>query len=358
MTTLVVSDLHLGAFSELDLARRDPYREALVEAARASERLVLLGDVLELRELGARTALERARPLLAALADVLRGREVVVVAGNHDHPLARPLVERARLAGEPLSPFAAPVAAEAVGGLAAAFAEHLAPARVAVAYPGVALRSDVYATHGHYLDLHLTVPKIESLAAAVLARMRGRGWRPRTADEHERTLSPLYALLAELAELAPATALVAGGRLSRKVWLSANGSRIRPLARARAAAVAGGVRGALVALRAAGIDSFAPQIDGATLRRAGLRAIAAVASALELEERYRHLVFGHTHRAGPLPGDAPAEWRTARGTQLWNSGCWIAEPALAGSNGLGGYAPGYAVLVPERGEPLVKRLVG
>ena len=30
-----------------------------------------------------------------------------------------------------------------------------------LAYPGVWLRPDVYATHGHYVDLHITVPSFE-----------------------------------------------------------------------------------------------------------------------------------------------------------------------------------------------------
>ena len=39
-----------------------------------------------------------------------------------------------------------------------------------LAYPGLRLRPDVYATHGHYLDLHLTVPRLESIAASAMGR--------------------------------------------------------------------------------------------------------------------------------------------------------------------------------------------
>ena len=56
------------------------------------------------------------------------------------------------------------------GPLAVALAEHAAPARVAVAYPGVWLRDDVYAIHGHYADIHTTVPTFERLAAGAMAR--------------------------------------------------------------------------------------------------------------------------------------------------------------------------------------------
>ena len=35
-------------------------------------------------------------------------------------------------------------------------ADWAAPARTRVAYPGLWVRPDVYAMHGHYLDAHLT----------------------------------------------------------------------------------------------------------------------------------------------------------------------------------------------------------
>jgi hypothetical protein len=38
-----------------------------------------------------------------------------------------------------------------------------------------------------------------------------------------------------------------------------------------------------------------------------------------------HVLFGHTHRAGPLPGDDPAEWSTLSGRRLWNTGNWYLE---------------------------------
>ena len=39
----------------------------------------------------------------------------------------------------------------------------------------------------------------------------------------------------------------------------------------------------------------------------------------------RHVVFGHTHRSGPLPDDDASEWRLAGGAQLTNTGCWVYE---------------------------------
>ena len=62
VTTLVVSDLHLGAQTRTDVAA--PARAARAAARRARRRathLVLLGDVLELRDGPRDSALEAAR---------------------------------------------------------------------------------------------------------------------------------------------------------------------------------------------------------------------------------------------------------------------------------------------------------
>ena len=53
MKTLVVSDLHLGAARRVDLLRRPELRAPLLEALARGDRLVLLGDALELRETAA-----------------------------------------------------------------------------------------------------------------------------------------------------------------------------------------------------------------------------------------------------------------------------------------------------------------
>ena len=93
--------------------------------------------------------------------------------GNHDHELLAPWLERRARDGPP-PPLGLETAVdgepeEALGELAG----WLAPARVRAAYPGVWLRDDVYATHGHYADLHLTMPTLERLAAGVMGRIVG-----------------------------------------------------------------------------------------------------------------------------------------------------------------------------------------
>ena len=47
--TLIVSDLHLGGLSGVDLLRRPQLRASLLAELDGVDRLVLLGDVLELR---------------------------------------------------------------------------------------------------------------------------------------------------------------------------------------------------------------------------------------------------------------------------------------------------------------------
>jgi hypothetical protein len=71
-----------------------------------------------------------------------------------------------------------------------------------------------------------------------------------------------------------------------------------------------------------------------------------------------HAIFGHTHRAGPLAEDDRAEWRTARGTQLMNVGCWVYEASFLGdSPGRSPYRPGFAAIVEENGAPELVNLL-
>ncbi|HEY6464335.1 MAG TPA: hypothetical protein VIY73_29410, partial [Polyangiaceae bacterium] len=64
--TLVVSDLHLGTRAGVDVVRRDRVRDALLAALDGVDRLVLLGDTLELRQSAVPVVLERAAPVLRA----------------------------------------------------------------------------------------------------------------------------------------------------------------------------------------------------------------------------------------------------------------------------------------------------
>ena len=67
MATAVISDLHLGAVSGADVTRRPEVTDRLAAALARADRLVVLGDLLELRERRADEVLELAAPVLAAI---------------------------------------------------------------------------------------------------------------------------------------------------------------------------------------------------------------------------------------------------------------------------------------------------
>jgi Calcineurin-like phosphoesterase len=240
--TALVSDLHVGILVGADVARRDEARAALAEAVADADRLVLLGDIVELRERPLAKALEVARPLIEALGGALAGRRVILVGGNHDHAFAEPWLARLRLDGEAL-PSAAewPVGIE--DGAAGRIAAGMPDCEVTLAYPGLWLRPDVYATHGHYLDLHLTVPRLESIAASAMGKLTKLGQTPQSAAEYETILGPMYAFYGGLAQGASARVLARGGSFSRTVWQRVSDGRAPDApSHEPAAAVAGGPR--------------------------------------------------------------------------------------------------------------------
>ncbi|MDO8209197.1 metallophosphoesterase [Conexibacter sp. CPCC 206217] len=341
--TLVISDLHLGNRSGSDLLRRPDLRAALSEALDGIERVVLLGDAVELRQGPARVALAASRPFFEELG-ASGVAEVVLVPGNHDHALVAPWLERRRRDEQPPALGLEQDAAWEDGDAIAQIASWLAPARLRLAYPGVWLRDDVYATHGHYLDRHTTVPTFERLSAGVMGRIVGRpaahGAGP---DDYEAALAPIYAWSYALAQHAGggdggageggasggagARTGGAGGRgaagtqgISVKVWSTLAGDGHRPLRRrALAAAFPLGV----AAINRTGIGPVKADISGRALGVAGARAMADAATALGIGAP--HVIFGHTHRAGPLPGDDPSVWRGDGPVRLHNTGTWVFE---------------------------------
>jgi hypothetical protein len=345
MRTAVVSDLHLGALGGADVTRDPGVRERLIEALAGSERVVLLGDALELRERPLAEALDVAGPFVEALGTALAGRKLVLVPGNHDHALAEPWLARLRLEGEDLAPDGEwPVGPE--DGPAGRLAAAMPDVGLRLAYPGVWLRPDVYATHGHYLDLDLTVPRLESLAASAMGRLTGRGRNCASAADYEAVLGPIYAFYERLAEGAGPGALSRGGTLSRTVWKRVTGEgRAGRVLLGRVA-----IPGAVGALNRFGLGPFRSELTGVELRRAGLLAMGRVAAALAPGAEY--VVFGHTHRAGPLPGDDLAEWTTLSGSRLWNSGTWFHESAFVRDGDLRNpYLPGTLLTLEEEGPP-------
>jgi predicted phosphodiesterase len=350
--TAVVSDLHLGALGGADVARDGAELDALVEAVKDADRLVLLGDVVELRERPLAESLEVARAVFEALGRALAGRPVVLVPGNHDHAFAEPWLGGMRLEAQALGP----ETEWKVGpddGAAGRIAGWMPDVELSLAYPGLHLREDVYATHGHYLDLHLTIPRLESIAASAMARMTGRGKASRSASDYEAIMAPLYAFYASLAQGASPASLSRGGSVSRDVWrrVSANG---RPtVARFLLGRVT--IPGAVAALNGLGLGPFRATLTGEELRRAGLLAMARVAEVLA--PGAEHVIFGHTHRPGPLAGDEQAEWTTLSGSRLWNTGSWLYESAFVTTPGESPYWPGTVLTLEDSGPPRVENVL-
>jgi predicted phosphodiesterase len=347
VATAIVSDLHLGTATEADVARRPEALERLADALGRADRVVFLGDLIELRERPTAAVIEDVAPVLGRLGEATAGKPVCVVPGNHDHQLVSSALERARLAGDP--PGVADVYAPRDGDLGRRVAELMPASELTFSYPGLWLRDDVYATHGHYLDVHMTVPRVESLIAVAVQRYGtglGAGG-PRTTADYESVFRPLYALADALAQNAEARPHVRRNSVSRSVWRAATGhggsGRLKQALIGRVA-----IPGAVAAVNLLGLRQFRPDVSAEELRRAGLRAMAEVVGRLGVEADF--VLFGHTHRAGPLDGESD-EWTTASGTRLVNTGSWIDEVFADGAGPASPYWPGRVTWLDETGPP-------
>ncbi len=383
MRTLILSDLHLGSVARSDLLRRPELRAPLLAAAERVDRVVLLGDVLELRHGPPREALAVARPFFEDLGRALAGRELVVLAGNHDHAMIEPWLARRAEQQEPerLGLEQLLTAAEA-SPMVERFAEWASPARVSAAYPGLWVRPDVYATHGHYLDCHLTVPTLERLSMGVMSRLLGRPTDSfNTVEDYESVTAPMYSWRHAMARDARtgdalngiatvhAWHVLGGGGSRRGAGGSASNGRgprrrrASLTSRLRRRAIVHGFPVAVAALNRAGLGPLRAEVSSGELRGAGLRAMGEVAERLGLGEN--HVVFGHTHRTGPLPGDDAREWNRPastpggpRGARLINAGCWTYDSIfLTETPGESPYWPGTCVLVEGSSPPTLERLL-
>jgi predicted phosphodiesterase len=340
LRSLVISDLHLGTASGADLLRYPEHRRPLIERLHDIDRLVILGDGIELREIPARTAAQHIRPLLEeASAHV---GEVVMVPGNHDYALINGWIEtRLQQEQPPTLSLTERIEPKDAGPVA----EHLAGyANLTIAYPGIRLRDDVFATHGHYADLHTRVPTFERLAVGAMMRYVAPLPERATPEDYEVCLAPLYAWMHALAQRARPGAVHAGQGASARTWVRLAESGPRALL------LKGGCTGAVAFLNRIGIGPVQRDVSGPALRVAYLDAINEVKRRLGIDAE--HLIWGHSHRPGPLPRDDPREW-----AGIVNSGSWVLQRHFLKEPG-SPYRPGTAVLVEESGPPQVIRLVG
>jgi hypothetical protein len=112
----------------------------------------------------------------------------------------------------------------------------------------------------------------------------------------------------------------------------------------------------VAALNLAGVGPLRPVITAAELRKAGLVAIGRVLDGMGVQAD--HVIFGHTHRSGPWPGDDQTEWHTGGGTRLWNTGSWLYERAfLRDRPQENPYWPGNVVTLPDQGDPQLRNVL-
>jgi hypothetical protein len=351
MRTAIVSDLHLGSANGEDLGRDPAIRRILLDEIRDADRLVLLGDVLELRQLPMARVLETVRPFFEELGEAMAGRRIVLVPGNHDHRLAEPLLDEVALAGDTLG---LEHRGLPTGEPATRIAGWLGRAELGIAYPGVWLRDDVYATHGHYMDCHMSLPRLECVAAAAVMRAGGQPPEPASPVDYERILRPIYSLAYALAE----TGLAPGATVpSERAWRAISG-RHRKGGRARKAAakaaVSAGVPGSVWLLNRLFRAGFDADLSPTAIARSGIDAATEMSRRLRVEAA--HTITGHTHRGGPEEADA--EWPLPGGGRLHNTGSWVYADAFHHPGAPPGpYWPGTVTWVEDEGAPRRTRLL-
>jgi UDP-2,3-diacylglucosamine pyrophosphatase LpxH len=326
--TLVISDLHIGCRVRSSVLAQPRPLERLLAALEGIDRLVLLGDVVELVSVPAAQSMAEAAPILAAIgARMGPEREIVIVPGNHDRALVRTWARRHRhelSIDADVPPGATALLAELVG--------MLAPARVLVKYPGVWLRDGIWATHGHYLDRHL-------LPAGGYGILRSRlGRTPvgqATPLDYEVGRRPGLGLMTRwlprrlAALMYDVTEVIRAATMPRVRRLVLN-PRISPLT---------------------------ARLLSIQMRRQALPALVEVVQRLGVEADW--VVFGHVHRLGPIAGDDISEWIAPGGSpRLLNSGSWLYEPLLvARARPPHPYWPGGAILLDGDAEPQMLSLL-
>jgi UDP-2,3-diacylglucosamine pyrophosphatase LpxH len=327
--TLVISDLHLGGRLGRDVLRHPEALAVLLGALDDIDRLVLLGDVIELAEGRPRQALGLAEPILRAIGKRMGpDRRIVLVPGNHDRALTRSWAraQGAALAVDALVPAdATALLAEVVG--------WLAPARVEVRTPGVWLSERVWATHGHYIDRHLLPESAYGLHRRRAAR------EPVGPAAYERARRPSMTW--------PETFMVR--------WLP---RRLAPLADSAADLVRASTMPTLARrLNSHQVAPLARLVLGMQMQRAANPALAHVVQRLGVEAQW--VIYGHVHRSGPRGGDEVALWSGPDGRpRLANTGCWIYEPLLLHRGGAPHpYWPGGAVMIDGDGDPMAVGLL-
>ena len=291
MLAAIVSDLHLGTHSGADLVRSPDVQARLFDALGDADEVVLLGDAVELRDVSLAESIERALPFFEAFGVALGSRRLTIVPGNHDHRFAEDALRRAQHLGLDQRFEVRP------GDALEPVVRSMGGSRVVLAYPGVWLRDDVYATHGHYLDCHSEAPTFECRARALVERVRGLDHNCYgLPGDYEAALAPIYRMIHWGVQPAGVRAAAHAGRKLVRRWER-------------------------------------PRAELGARIRFGVPAMEQVIHNLGIDAR--HVLFGHLH--------GPGRWETRTGVELVNSGCWVEDSVSV--------SPGTCVFVPDEGPP-------
>ncbi len=202
MRTAIVSDLHLGVASGEDVLRDPAVRRVLLEEIAGADRLVLLGDVVELRDLPVGPSLERARPFFEELGEALGERRGDARPRQPRPPPRRAAARRALDRRQPAARARAPPR-PATGPTAA-------DRRVARA--GAAARSPTPASGCARTSTRPTAttwtPTCSCRAPSAspsppLIRLSGPLPDPATPADYERVLRPIYGFAYGVAQVLP-----------------------------------------------------------------------------------------------------------------------------------------------------------
>ena len=310
MRALVLSDLHLGAWTGDPVLSRPYARERLAEHLEGLDELILLGDVFDFLFSSVEDAFAQAEPFFDLVADRMRGGRVVFLAGNHDHHITvrdlRTAVEIKVATGCDGPALERAYAAEHRNFFQRYLDRRLPGVESELVYPAYRF-GETLLCHGHYLDAHMSGSLANRLLIGATWRVAGgrpqNGSAPRLAD-YESCIVPLTELLFSVAQMPH------GQDAQMRVH-----DHVERLGKV---------------LRVAGVAHRLRRRCRAPRVPEQLDAYAQVVHNLGWDGMARQFVFGHTHR--PLDGVEH------RGLRYWNTGSWIHEPAT-------GEWPGTAVLL-------------
>ena len=154
---------------------------------------------------------------------------------------------------------------------------------------------------------------------------------------------------------APTWGGMIGSESAQRERIGRSSSRIASSTRRPAAAP--GASGSVGSISGkARAPAFDTDISVENISRAGLAAIREVLERLGADAEY--IVFGHTHRPGPLEVDGSGEWRLANGTHLHSTGSWAYSPGLCGPTPERSlFWPGTVTWVDDHGPPIRQELL-